>query len=113
MLENLIKIEDNLKNLNAVEYNKGLENLKNLAYLSDLSREFEIYLRIKDIINNLMKNDKNAFWDELFEDCNFDMNNVYNQLEKALNNILEELGEEQDSNSYKFYREQLELLENI
>ena len=110
MLENLIKIKGKLINLSVTEseYIRAINHLIELASLADVSREFEIYLKMENIIDNLMDNDKNGFYDEIILDNDYNIDEAYRELEEALENAIKE-----NEDNASFYREQLELLRNI
>lgn len=108
MLENLIKIKGKLINLSATEYIRAINYLIELASLGDMSREFETYLKMESIIDNLMENDKNGFYDEIISDNDYNIDEAYRELEESLENAIKE-----NEDSASFYREQLELLRNI
>lgn len=59
-------------------------------------------------IKELMSNDKNATYDEILIDNNYDLIESYKELKECIVNVLQDLNPKDDD--YKFYKEILETL---
>lgn len=59
-------------------------------------------------VKELMSNDKNATYDEILIDNNYDLIESYKELKECIVNVLQDLNPKDDD--YKFYKEILETL---
>lgn len=65
--------------------------------------------KFKSIISNLMRNDRNATYNEILKDNNNNIVSAIDELRECLNNVISDLDESENG----FYIMQLEMLNNI
>lgn len=80
------------------------ENIEIYLELLEYEKEFNIF---SSVVEELMNNDKNAFYDEILVDCDYNIIYAINELKE---NLIELINNEENKN---FYSNLLKKLENI
>ena len=81
-----------------------MKRLIKKADKTDRSKKYDI------IIKSLMENDHNATWDEIYEDCNRDLDDAIKMLHESLDEAISQLTSEDDNKEeIAFYQSQLNL----
>lgn len=82
-----------------------MKRLIKKADKTDRSKKYDV------IIKNLMENDHDASWDDIYENCNRDLDDAIEMLHVGLDETISQLTSDDDDNKEEiaFYQSQLNL----